>query len=261
MIRTLAIISLAGFLLSAVCLTLAATLAGPDALASSAWSWTGHSWKYDWRPRHGVSWSSDASTADGARESRKMAWSGEALELDVPADVRVTQAEGPPSLWIEGPKDALAHVVVNNGRIRWDGPGQGDEDLTIRLTAPKITRFTLNGSGSVEVEGYRQDNLALRLNGSTNATFHGAAKSVDAAISGDGDLDLSDLAVDNADLRVSGSGNAKAGPKRFARVDISGSGDVTLTTRPPRQETHISGSGRIEQEDGSETEQPSGDRT
>jgi hypothetical protein len=254
MIRTLAMISLAGFLLAAVCISLAVTLAGPDAIASGAWAWTGHGWNYQWRSDHGASWSGRFSSEDDSHDSKTLPWTGEVLEVDIPADIKVTQAQGTPSLVLKGSKEALDHVVVEGGRIRFDRPGFDEGDLAIELTAPKITRFTVNGAGHLDVEGYRQDNLALRLNGSGDATFHGVAKSVDAAISGEGDADLSGLSVDKADVRVSGSGNAKIGPKTFARIDISGSGDVTLTSRPTRQESHVSGSGQIEQEDGATSE-------
>ena len=254
MIRTLAMIAVSGFLLAVVCLSVAVSLAGPDFVERGAWSWTGHGWDYDWRPHHGYSFSLD----DGPDATRTLPWSGETLEIDVPGDVRFTQGAGPATLTVQGPQKALDHLVVENGRIRFNGPAIDQPDLKIELTAPKVTAFTVNGSGRLDLDGYRQDTLSLKVNGDGEVQARGQTKSVNLAISGAGDADLSGLQADGADVRISGSGDARVAPRNWVKVDVSGSGDVTLTTHPARQETHISGSGHIEQEDGSSSESSEG---
>lgn len=44
MIRLFAIIAVASFIVSSVTLTAAVAIAGPDVVASGAWTWTPHGW-------------------------------------------------------------------------------------------------------------------------------------------------------------------------------------------------------------------------
>lgn len=257
MIRTLTMIAVSGFLLAAVCLSIAVGMAGPEVVERGVWSWSGDSFNYNWRPGHGLSWESHSS-GDGA--SRTFPWAdGTKLEIDLPADVRFTQAEGPASVVVHGPQDALDHVVVNNGRIAFDRPSFDADNLTIEVRAPKITDFALNGSGKLAIADYRQDSLAIRLAGDGEVTVAGKATVSQVEISGSGNADLGALALDRADVRISGSGHAKVGPKDFAKLDISGSGDIELIGHPKRLETHVSGSGEINQDDGDTSDGKAGD--
>ena len=257
MIRVLAMISVAGFLLSAVCLSIAVSLAGPEVISRGVWSWHGP-FHFDWDDddhRHGFSW--NYSSGDhGPQASRDLAWSGESIDVDVPGDLQFTQADGPAKLVIYGPKSVIDHVVVDGGHIRFDRPMTDAQDLEIKLTAPKVTRFGLSGSGKLDIAGYRQDSLDLRVTGDGDVTAAGAAKQVKLDISGSGEADLGGLATDGAEVTITGSGRARVGPKAWAKLDISGSGDVTLLGRPERVESHVSGSGSIDQEDGAEPPAP-----
>src|SRR4051812_26135565 len=142
MIRVLAMISVAGFLLSAVCLSVAISLAGPEVISRGVWSSHGP-FHFGWDDddhHHGFSWNY-GSDDHGPRASRDLAWTGETVEVDVPADLRFTQADGPPKLVIRGAKSAVDHVVVEGGRIHFDRTMDDVGDLSIELTAPKVTHF------------------------------------------------------------------------------------------------------------------------
>lgn len=256
MIRTLVMIAVAGFLLSVVCLSVAVGMAGPEFITRGAWSWSGPFTHAHWGDHHhGFGLTFDDADDDGPQASREIAWTGgETLEVDVPADVKFVQADGPAKLVVRGARGTIDHVVVKDGRVAFDRSMDDASDLTIELTAPKVTRFTLSGSGRLDVQDYRQDSLALRISGDGGVTAHGSAKSVTLDISGSGDADLSGLATDGADVKISGSGQAKVGPKAWAKLDISGSGDVTLLSHPSRLESHVTGSGTIDQEDEATTE-------
>lgn len=254
MIRTLTLIAVAGFLLATVCLSIAVTMAGPEVVERGAWSWSGDGWNYNWRAGHGLSWESRDS-GDDAGASRSFPWAnGAKLVIDLPADVRFTQSDGPAGVVVRGPKAALDHIVVNDGHIRFDRPTHDGEDLTIEVKAPKVTDFTMNGSGKLDIAGYRQDSLALHINGDGDVSVDGAAKAAELVISGSGDADLGGLALERADVRISGSGHAKVAPKEAAKLDISGSGDIELVGHPKRLETHVSGSGEINQGDEDESD-------
>jgi hypothetical protein len=249
MIRTLAMIAVAGFLLSVVCLSIAVSLAGPELIASSAWGWDGPWSHMNWSHHNNFSWSRGESD-DGPQASRELTWTGgDALEVDVPADVRFTQADGPARLVVRGPQGTIDHLVVRGGHVSFDRPMDDASDVTIELTAPKVRSFGINGSGKLDIRDYRQDELNLHVSGDGNVSAAGAAKTVNLVISGSGGADLANLASDGADVNISGSGNARVGPKTWAKLDISGSGDVTLLSHPSRLESHVSGSGSIDQQD------------
>lgn len=243
MIRALVIVAVAGFLTSVACITAAIAIGGPDAVARSAWSWN---WSDDWSHgphRFGV-WREEAS---GPKVQRDFPWSGERLEVDAPAQIDYVQAPGPAKLTISGSREMLDQVRVNAGQIilapglpRWS-------ELHVTLTAPNVTRFELNGENRLNITGYRQDQLVLSATGHADIRARGEARSVKLDVSGAGEADLSDLKTARADIDISGAGSATVGPSDWARVAISGMGDVNLLTRPKSLETHVSGAGRIRQ--------------
>lgn len=252
MIRTLSIVTIAAFFLSVVCLSVAISMAGPDLIAEGFWRpWDRH-----------ITWS---HTVDyqGPSSSRTLAWDGgDHLQVDIPADVRFGQAEGAPTVTVSGPRDVIEHVVLKNGRLQWEGRSYGaDHAVEVQLTAPKVTRFELNGGGDLDIHDFRQDQITIRNNGSGDVRVSGAAKTVDLDMSGSGEADLSALATDGAHVAVKGSGDATVAPKSWAKLELSGAGDVTLTTKPARLESRVTGSGHVEQPDGSDESASSEDRT
>jgi hypothetical protein len=261
MIRVLVMIAVTGFLVSIASLSAAVAIGGPDILTDGVWNrWIdgdGH-WGWssdDWGSRRwGHGWSHDA----GAQMSRDVAWSGgDTLDVDVPADIRYTQAPGPGKLTITGPEREVSAVEVDGGHIRFNRHGMHWGDLTIVMTAPGVTRFDLNGSGALSIEGYKQDKLALDVSGSSDVTAKGEAQRVELSVAGSGASDLTDLKVADADVTIAGSGQATLGPTGSVNVDISGSGEVTLLNHPARLESNVSGSGSIHQQDGEPTDAPS----
>lgn len=258
MIRTLAIIALAGFVLSAVSFSIAVAIGGPEALAQSAWRWGGHRWDDgEWTWGYHSDRRGHRGYADqGPQTTRELTWDGsQSLDVDLPADVTYTQAAGPAKLTITGPQNVIQDVEVDDGHIRLNGRPWRMNHLTIALTAPDVKRFGLHGSGRMEIAGYNQDSLRIQLSGSSDVVARGQAREVELDISGSGEADLSQLATDAADVEISGSGEAVIAPKTSAHLEVSGSGDITLMTRPERIETDISGAGRIHQ--GSESGSPS----
>jgi hypothetical protein len=244
MIRVLVMIAVAGFLVSLASLTAAVAIGGPELLESAAWG----GWNPHWVHRSdSVTYSERWS---GAETTRDMAWTGgDTLDVDVPADVQYTQ--GPEAkLTVSGPERALDDLEVDGGRLTWRYGRHHHMHfggLRIALTAPSVTRFELNGSGDLAIANYKQDKLDVRISGNGDVRANGEAGDVTLDVSGSGDADLGGLKSKSADIEINGSGDAKAAPTDSAKVRISGSGDVTLLTHPPRLETNISGSGELHQ--------------
>lgn len=253
MIRTLFIIAGAALVLAIAAFGGAAALGGRD-LARNGWSWTFHNM--------------DGETirferADGERGpdvTRTLAWNGEdRLAIDLAADVTFIQgAEA--GVVITGAESIVDRIRIENGRMSMsNGPElvtfgwrRGDltawsdrDDLKIVVTAPSVTRFDLSGSGSLTIRNYDQPTLDLSISGSGDASAHGKTATLDLDIAGSGEADLSDLVTTDATVGISGSGEARVAPTGTARLSIAGSGDITLTTRPAKLESNVSGSGDI----------------
>jgi len=239
MIRALVIVAVAGFLMAVSCISAAIAIGGPQAFARSGWTWTwsddDHPPRFGWRP----------TVARGPEIQRDFPWSGEALEVNAPAEIEYVQAEGPARLTVRGPAAVLDRVRVQGGRITLTPGAPAWSDLRIRLSAPKVTRFELNGANRLTISGYRQDELVLEASGHAEIDAAGEVKSVRLRLSGAGEADLSDLKAAGAEVDISGAGQASVGPTEWARIDISGMGDVDLLTQPKDLQTNISGAGRI----------------
>ena len=160
MIRTLIAVAVTGFIASVICLSVAAGIAGPDAITDGAWYFThdGDGW---WSGRHRAH-----IEDDGRQTTREIGWSGGgSLYVELPADVKYTQAPGPAKLTITGPRDAVEDVEVEDGHVSFGHDHHRWADLTIVMTAPAVTHFTMSGSGKLTIAEYRQDKLAIDLSG------------------------------------------------------------------------------------------------
>jgi hypothetical protein len=253
MIRTLAIIALAGFVLSIASFAVAVAVGGPAAITDLAWG-------NGWGPvRHGHfgpddrdEFAADAGADATPTETRELAWTGsDRLEVEIPADVTYTQAPGPAKLVVTGPRRAIDDLVVEDGRISFEHSRRHRRNfgraLTITLTAPDVQRFDLDGSGRLEIRDYRQDKLDVSLAGSGDITARGQAREVNLDIAGSGRADLGQIVAETAEVNIAGSGEATVAPTKRARLDVSGSGDVTLLTPPADLQSEVSGSGTIRQ--------------
>jgi len=240
MIRTLGVIAASAALVCAVCVGAAVIITGPDAIAHGAWSKS-----FQWRPGSGFGWTV-SDDPPGPASVRETSWTGAtSLVIDLPADVRYLQSSGPSGVRISGPKGVLDHVVIENGRISLQGVHTYHGDIAVVVTAPAVNAFTLDGSGTLNIENYQQDSLKLTIEGSGDVTAKGSARNAEVNIEGSGDADLGDLHVADARVRVDGSGDVRIAPVASATVNIAGSGDVDLLTDPPQLDTNISGSGDV----------------
>ena len=249
MIRALAMIAGAGFLVSVVTISAAVGIAGPEAVMNGGWSWSPGGWGHG-ASHHHFSWRSDDDA--GPQTSRDIPWSGgETLDIDVAADVRYTQAAGPGKITISGPRDAVQNIEVKDGRIGYAGDdNEDDAKLTVTISAPAVNTFTMRASGSLAIENYSQDKLSLALKGDADATARGETKDLKLNISGSADANLEALKVQSTKVEIDGSGNATLAPTDAAEIELSGSGDATLLTNPPKLQTNLSGSGRVIRKDG-----------
>jgi len=249
MIRTLALIAGASFVLAVACLGGASALGAFD-VAHHGWN---GNWTFDLGDGHHVRWSrsddgdnDSDSKADSTPTTREIVWGGaDGLDVDVPADVQFTQAAGPAKLVVTGPKDAIDHLTLSGSHLQFDDDGDYDGRITVALSAPDVHRFALNGDGKLSITGYDQDELDIDVSGHGDVSAKGKTKQAKLDISGDGNVDMGGLASESAAADISGSGRASIAPTASADLHISGSGEIDLLTHPAKVTSDVSGSGRI----------------
>lgn len=248
MIRVLIIIAVVGFFVSIVTLGGASALVGPDVMKNGwdrDWGWNlGHR-----TTRIDPDGDFDIEIGDsykGPTTTREIAWDGsQTLDLDIPAEIRFTQAEGPGKLVITGPARVVERLRLDDGRLHDGYHRNGGRLLTIVMTAPNVTRFDLSGADKLTIENFKQESLEIDASGFAQIVARGETGSVNLELSGAGEADLGGLKARDADIELSGAGKATISPTGRATIDISGVGQVTLLTEPAEVESDISGAGRI----------------
>jgi hypothetical protein len=241
MIRTLLLITGAGFVLAAVCFVAAAALGGYN-IAERHWGWRhAHDWPVGWDDG-----AVPGVRGDGASGTREIPWTGgDSLEVDVPADIQFTQGPGPGKLVVSGPRDAVDHLVLDGSRLESEDGGWWDGPVSVTMTAPGVRRFQLAGSGALAIDNYAQDSLDIDVSGSGRVSAKGKTQSLRLDISGSGDADLAGLQAGRAEAEISGSGRARVAPTEAADLHISGDGEIDLVTHPASVNSDVTGSGRI----------------
>lgn len=237
MVRTLLIVFVSGLVLAAVSFGVAGALGGPDM------------WRENWH----IGWDNDEEDFGFHRSTstnggvRRVEWAGaERLDIYVPGEV--TYVQGPPSIVIEGPSNAIDQVQVEGGALRFPNGYTGHaRDLEILVSAPQVRAFALHGAQTLKIEGYDQESLDIAVHGSGDVHVGGRTGQLTLAIQGSGEADLDDLAAEDARVTLNGSGDARLSARNTAEVNIAGSGDVTFVNRPIRLTSNVSGSGEVRQ--------------
>jgi hypothetical protein len=244
MIRTLAIIAAAGFVLCIGALSAALAIAGGPRGLQDRFSQITKEMDLHVDSGDGP----EIILGDsGPRATRKLAWDGtDTLEIDAFADV--TYVQGPArSVSLEGPAALLDKITIKDGRIDFDGSRWKGGALKVVIEAPGVTRFDMGGVQDLKITGYNQDTLEISLSGAGRVTATGKARKASLDISGTGAANLAALEIEEAEVDLSGAGKVTLGPKRSAKINVSGIGEVELTRRPDQLEQNISGAGRVSQ--------------
>jgi hypothetical protein len=256
MIRTLFLIS------AGAAVVAAASLAGAAALGGADISRNGGVWTFtETRDGDHIRIRRGEPVDPGPQVTRTEAFTGgERLILD--ASFGVTYVQGPAAtVRLEGPQAAIDRVRIDGPRIGFDD--EDPDSVTVRfgphgitgwsnldgvrviVTAPSVNDFEINGSGDLDIQGYDQPALNLRIAGSGDARATGRTARLEVDIAGSGEADLRALEAGDADLAIDGSGEIDAAPTGQVAVAISGSGDVRLRRQPAALSSDVAGSGDV----------------
>jgi len=196
----------------------------------------------DWYDRHSV-------RGSGRRvEEDRQVPDFHAIDLETCADVKVTVGEAN-SVHLSGDDNVLPMVKtrVDNGVLSIDLPGSYSYrcNLEVVIGTPSLDRFTIEGSGDVDIQGLAADEVKLAIEGSGTIHARGTAESLIGSIEGSGTLGLSDLDAKSAELSIEGSGSMEVRVAKLLRYSIDGSGDIEYSGNPELG-GDIDGSGSVE---------------
>jgi len=186
--------------------------------------------------------------ATGSASERRLAWAGgDAIDISLPASVRLRASAGDDVI-VRGSPPTIAHVQLRGSRLALDCRSlAASRTIDVELPGRAFRDVRISGSARVTLENLSQLELTLTISGSGSARAQGVVDQLTATISGSGDARLADVALKHLTAKISGSGTIEAAPKDEADINISGSGNVKLLSRPARLKSHVSGSGRISQ--------------
>lgn len=162
--------------------------------------------------------------------TREIPWEGaDALIVGPPAVIRYVQATGPGRVKVTGPRRSVDRFTVEGGVLD-DHAFRTSEPLTIEVTAPGVTRFSVKGVDKLSIDGFDQDKLEIAATGFAFIEARGRADLIKLHLQGFGWADLSGVRAKRAQVAVTGGRNAIVAPSESLRA--SGNGTVILTTRP-----------------------------
>ena len=170
-----------------------------------------------------------------------------AIELETHANVQVRVGEAP-AVHLAGDDNLLDEIetTVEDGvlSIGLERSANFRCGLEVVISTPSLERFTIEGSGDVQIEGLAADHLKLAIEGSGALCAKGTAKSLLGSIDGSGELNLAELEAGEADLSIEGSGAMQVHVLRDLHYSIEGSGDIDYIGEP-QIGGRIEGSGNI----------------
>lgn len=160
------------------------------------------------------------------------------------------------SLEVEADAELMQYIKteVKNGTLvlglknrKWRRIFHFDSPIHYYLTLKDLKRLRLSGSGAIEAERIKSNNLSIAISGSGDIEIANlSAEDLDVKISGSGECYLKG-SVPNQSVYISGSADYSAGKLKseFVDVTVSGSGDVTVWAEE-ELEISVSGSGDVD---------------
>lgn len=181
-------------------------------------------------------------------------------------DARIS-VKGSGGIQADGKVDHLTVLVAGSGDVTATGTAgkldvelMGSGDVRLGGLVTKDADVKILGSGNVEIAPQSASHVKVVGSGSGDFEAAGTTDSLSVAVRGSGDMKLGELAAGIANVDIRGSGNVEIAPRDALKVDIAGSGDVTLRSEPKKIETSIAGSGDIIHPDGTRQSRHSRER-
>jgi len=175
--------------------------------------------------------------------------------------------EGSGGIQADGKIERLSVQVAGSGDVMATGSAgsldvdlRGSGDVRMSGLTTKSAHVEIDGSGNVEIAPRDASRVDVVGDGSGDFEAAGATHNLTISVEGSGDMKLGRLAANMVDVGIHGSGNVEIAPRDALKVEIEGSGDVTLRSEPAKIETSIAGSGDIIHPDGTRQSRHSRER-
>ena len=237
--QKLTIIAIVGLITSAVCFGGVAAVGAGQGFRDTGWEGLDFSLFGD-KPRC-------ESVPGATATSRTLEWDGsDTIGLGV-GGTATWNPSNDNKVHVSGDPQLIAHIRVEDGDIELNCRGSRGARKSLKITLPGGTfkRFSIAGSGSLEMTDPDQPEATLSVAGSGDVSRTGRVDDADIHIAGSGNVRMGQAQTRTTKVRIAGSGEADIAPTERADIHIAGSGDVNLFTHPREQETSIAGSGRI----------------
>jgi hypothetical protein len=138
---------------------------------------------------------------------------------------------------------SIQRNMVGSGQIVERGGGPAPSAL---LPSPlKGDTVSVLGENDVDMGHVERDRLIVAINGSGNVRGEGKVGLLIIHANGSGQADLGRIIARRVEVQSAGSGDITIAPTESLRVNLAGSADVRLVTRPAAIDRSIVGSGRV----------------
>lgn len=141
-------------------------------------------------------------------------------------------------------KNSKAHIIIHMPKLtKFALSGSGTVETIGRFD--HIEEFEISGSGSIIAPDIHSISMiSLRISGSGSIRAGGSCSILEASISGSGTGESFDLRADTVYANISGSGSLSVHAIDLIEANISGSGSI-IYTGSPSIKSSITGSGGI----------------
>jgi len=232
MVQKLALIAIAGLAASAACIGAAAAIGGGqfgDALVE---------------PLGGE----HCETLAGATAtSRDMDWDGsDHAGIAIPATANYTPGSGD-RLHAAGDPQVLAHLRIRDGMVEMDCHGwrSRTENVIITLPGREFRKFTLAGTGKLNLDHLSQPSLDMQVAGVATVKANGKVDDLRIEMAGVSKADFKQVTGEKAEVQMAGVSTAEIAPTDAADIKIAGPSTVNLYSKPKQLDTEIAGLGQL----------------
>lgn len=235
-----------------VSLSIAATC-GIVTVLTSATDWVNGDYRSWAAPLR--SCASAKKTGSAERRTVDLDWAGsDAVRIRIPAKVHY-QPGSKPQASVTGNANLVDHVRLHDGTLEWDTVEWDNlvdcfpaDDLTVQLSGPAVTAWTLNGSGELDLSDLKQDVLRITVYGSSDVTAAGEVHEVSLESAGSGRADLGRLVTQKTSANIHGSATLKLTDIKqdVLHIAMHGSGVVTGSGAAKEVSLESAGSSRAE---------------
>jgi hypothetical protein len=160
----------------------------------------------------------------------------------------VVHAGAPLSVAVSGDDNLVGRVttVVRRGRLVVDNVGSFTTKAPMRVvvSAPSLDGVTLDGAGTVTVDGVIGANFDAELAGDGTLAISGTVQRVTALLAGAGTLNLHDLIATDGTARLEGTGTIRVHATATLDAALTGTGTI-LYSGAPAVTVHNTGTGTV----------------